>query len=351
MSTPLGSLLGEYAIPLRVWLAPRARSLAADTLIDTLGHLAEVHTDPIRGSASLKGPAVLVVAADDLAGSNRDILLSLAEKAQPGRVVLIGGTSDRDVLMDAINTWRAVRVVPATAPGAEIVDAVRAAGEALRKAVALLTAIDDLDIENTMLDSAINQMESGKDRSISAAQNRAMTTLSQGLADTIRRDQEVLRSLAEEDDSLAQALRGVQTVTDLLGQISVRSAERSAGGSCAPESVDAMVSAAVELASGGDGATVHLDAASGALSTANPYALIHLLTHVIRSSRSSGEVTVRCSASDASVHIDVIGQCPTISTAQGPVARSIAVLSEEGAQVGTGGADGLQITLPKSEAV
>ena len=347
MSTPLGSLLGEYAIPLRVWLAPRARTLAADTLIDTLGHLAEVHTDPIHGSASLKGPAVLVVAADDLAGSNRDVLLSLAEKAQPGRVVLIGGTSDRDVLMDAINTWRAVRVVPATAPGAEIVDAVRAAGEALRKAVALLTAIDDLDIENTMLDSAINQMESGKDRSISAAKNRAMTTLSQGLADTIRRDQEVLLSLAEEDDSLAQALRGVQTVTDLLGQISVR----SAGGSCTPESVDAMVSAAVELASGGDGAAVHLDAASGALSTANPYALIHLLTHVIRSSRSSGEVTVRCSARDASVHIDVIGQCPTISTAQGPVARSISVLSEEGAHVGTGGADGLQITLPKSEAV
>ena len=110
MSTPLSSLLGEYAVALKVWLAPAARRIAADILIDSLGQLADVHTDPLRDMPRLKGPAVLVVAADDLSGSHRDALQTLASQALPGRVVLIGGTSDRDVLMDAINTWRAIRV-------------------------------------------------------------------------------------------------------------------------------------------------------------------------------------------------------------------------------------------------
>jgi len=248
--------------------------------------------------------------------------------------------------MDAINTWRAVRVVPATAPGAEIVDAVRAAGEALRKAVALTTAIDDLDIENTMLDSAINQMEAGQRRSLSAAQDVAMSTISQGLAQTVKREQSTLQTLAEDNDSLAQALRGVQTVTDLLGRISTRSAERASAGGTSPESIDAMVSAAADLGGRGPGPEVSVDASSGALSTINPYALIHLLTHIIRSSRASGTVKIICSATENGSAIQLIGACPRLEAAEGPVARSIEVLKSEGAVINETGGDGLTLNLP-----
>ena len=350
MSTPLSSLLGEYAVALKVWLAPAARRIAADILIDSLGQLAEVHTDPLRDGQRLKGPAVLVVAADDLSGAHRDALQNLAQLALPGRVVLIGGTSDRDVLMDAINTWRAIRVVPSTAPGAEIVDAVRAAGEALRKAVALATAIDDLDIENTMLDSAINQMEAGQDRTLSAAKEVAMSTISQGLAQTVKREQSSLQSLATDNETLTQALRGVQTVTDLLGRISTRSAERASGAAVQAESMDAMVAAAADLAGRGPGAEIRVDASSGALSTANPYALIHLLTHMMRSCRASGPVEVVCRTTDSGAEIVINGPCPSLASAQGPVAHSVAVLQAEGTTFHGEAASPLTLSLPCVEA-
>ena len=70
------------------------------------------------GLDQLEGPAVLVITADDLRRPNRDALLSLAQLARPGRIVLIGGTSDRDILMEAINQWRAFRVVAEPAPKA-----------------------------------------------------------------------------------------------------------------------------------------------------------------------------------------------------------------------------------------
>jgi DNA-binding NarL/FixJ family response regulator len=349
MSTPLSNLLSEYAVPLRVWLGPAARRIAADTLIDTLGHLAEVHTDPIHEAARLEGPAVLVVAAEDLRSAHREALRDLAERASPGRVVLIGGTSDRDVLMDAINTWRAIRVVPATAPGAEIVDAVRSAGEALRTAVALSTAIDDLDIENTMLDSAISQMKEGHQRARHAAQNAAISTMSQGLAQTVQREKSAIENLAQDNASLGQALRGVRTITDLLGRISTRSQERSTATPATPESVDAMVAAAADLGGSGPGPTVAVDASSGALSTLNPYALIHLLTHIIRSSRASGEVQLSCTQDNGFARIMVTGAVPNISAAEGPVAQSAKVLREEGALFE--GADGsITLVLPSVQA-
>jgi DNA-binding NarL/FixJ family response regulator len=349
MSTPLSSLLSEYAVPLRVWLGPVARRIAADTLIDTLGHLAEVHTDPIHEAAQLVGPAVLVVAADDLSGTHREALRDLAERASPGRVVLIGGTSDRDVLMDAINTWRAIRVVPATAPGAEIVDAVRSAGDALRAAVALSTAIDDLDIENTMLDSAISQMKEGHQRARKAAKDAAISTMSQGLAQTMQREKSAIENLAQDHASLGQALRGVHTITDLLGRISTRSQERNAGMPTTPDSVDAMVAAAADLGGSGPGPAVSVDASSGAMSTLNPYALIHLLTHIIRSSRSSGEVQLSCTRDNDSVRIMVNGAVPDISTAEGPVAQSVRVLREEGALFEASGGS-ITLVLPSVQA-
>ncbi len=110
-----------------------------------------------------------------------------------------------------------------------------------------------------------------------------------------------------------------------------------------------MVAAAAELGGSGPGETVTLDAGCQALSTVDPYALIHLLTHMIRSSRASGEVTVRCCAEDKRVLIEVLGLCPTTRAAEGPVKRSVEVLCEEGVEVGAGGESGLTLYLPRAE--
>ena len=88
----------------------------------------------------------------------------IGPKAHPGRAVLVGGTSDRDILMDAINNWGVIRVVPTDADPQTIVDAIQAAGAYLNREVAMETAIDDLDIETTMLDSAIDQIHGNRDQ-------------------------------------------------------------------------------------------------------------------------------------------------------------------------------------------
>jgi hypothetical protein len=92
-----------------------------------------------------------------------------------------------------------------------------------------------------------------------------------------------------------------------------------------------------------------VDASSGALSTLNPYALIHLLTHIIRSSRSSGEVQLSCTRDNDSARIMVNGAVPDISTAEGPVAQSARVLREEGALFEASGGS-ITLVLPSVQA-
>jgi C4-dicarboxylate-specific signal transduction histidine kinase len=313
--TPLGRLLDEYAVPLKVWLAPGARVAAADILIDTLGTLAEVQTDPLSYASQLEGPAVMVLTADDLRRPNREALLDLATRARPGRVVLIGGTADRDILMEAINTWRAFRVISANAPKAELVDVVREAGEALRREVALGTAIDDLDLETTMLDSAIGQMRSGQARALRSERQSAVSSVAAGLAKTFAQEQAALEGLAEAADTtgigatLRDALDGVRSITQLFEQLHDHALGRQSGVPASPESVDDIVTLAAELAGLGPGTPVEVDAQSNAASTVDPYALTHLLVRLIRVARSAApenaRLSIRCTAMDQTIGITI----------------------------------------------
>ncbi len=306
----LRRVLDEYAVPLRVWLAPGARVLAADVLIDTLGARADVQTDPLSCAHQLQGPAVLVLSANDLRKPDRQPLIELADKARPGRVVLVGGTSDRDMLMEAINTWRAFRVVESTAPKAELVDAVRDAGEALRKEVALGTAIDDLDIENTMLDSAIGQMRDGQDRALRSERQSAVSAMAAGLARTFAAEQAALEGLHDQGINVVQdALDGVRSLTHLLEQLHDHAIDRQAGMPSTPEPVDEVVQLAAGLAGLGPGAPVDVATSSSAQATIDPYALTHLLIRLMRSARTAAPdnatVTVSSTMDDGQVIITV----------------------------------------------
>ena len=240
MST-LHELLASYAVPLQIWLTPEARKRAADPLMTAFEGTALVHTSPLTVMAELNGPAVVVIAANELQGRRVDDLRGLIRRAHPGRAVMLGGTSDRDTLMTAINDWGVIRVVGADDAPEAIIGAVRAAGQNLKREVALESAIDDLDIETTMLASAIDHLGSGRAAALERTEGHASNTLSDGLTRALHREAEVVRELAQTDDALAVAVEAIDALTVMVEQAGVRAVERAAELPHASEDLDAII--------------------------------------------------------------------------------------------------------------
>jgi hypothetical protein len=116
-------------IPFRVWLGAVARAECEAPLRARLpsAELRVVPTDTVE----LAGPAILVLDAADLVCPDREPLLELARRALPGRPIVIGGASSKDILLDAINTWQAVQLVTSRAVAVTLADAISEAHRSL----------------------------------------------------------------------------------------------------------------------------------------------------------------------------------------------------------------------------
>ena len=238
----LHKVLREYSVPLQIWLGPDARAKIADAIVPSFGTTAKIETQPMPQIDALQGPAVLVISAKEISGSDRDGLRRLAEKAHPGRAVLVGGTSDRDTLMDAINNWGVIRVLPFDADADAIVEAIRAAGTYLNREVAMETAIDDLDIETTMIDSAIDQLHGNRDQVRHMDQTNMTTTFAAGMMAMAAREQEWLEALVETHQGpISSASQGLKTLTTVLEMAHDFAIEKSAGIPVTPYSLDPFV--------------------------------------------------------------------------------------------------------------
>ena len=129
-----------------------------------------------------------------------------------------------------------------------VVDAVLAASAYLKREVALETAIDDLDIENSLLDSAIDQHQATEVR-IPHDRDATLITLSKGLANTLGQDKAALQALADtrSDGLLERALGGIDALTTVMEQVHDRCSGRSAGLPRPGVAVDPLVEAAAQL--------------------------------------------------------------------------------------------------------
>ena len=278
----LSQVLSAYAVPLQVWLTPEARKVAADTLLDNIGERADVYTNPLSTLDELSGPAVLIITSGELNAANNDALKLLAKTAHPGRAILLGGTSDRDTLMTAINQWGVIRVLPAAPESQALINAVNDAESYLKREVALATAIDDLDIENTMLESAIDHLEGGIQRTKDKTRQSATTTFAAGLSALLLREQEQLSAAgATLDDDLSRplqgAIRGLELLAEILDKTHDRSVEQSAELIPNHESLDDLIGFVKELIAlqGTHRPGGHLG--SGAMIQVEPLALAHVL--------------------------------------------------------------------------
>lgn len=273
----LNQLLSSFAVPLQVWLSPEARAQAAAPLIDGIGGRAQIHTQPLSSLDTLRGPAVLVLTAREITNSGADQLRLLAERAHPGRAVLIGGTEDRDTLMTGINEWGVIRVIPSTPTTEQILSAVADAESNLKREVALETAIDDLDIENTMLASAIDQLEGGLAKDHQKTTSGAITTFASGLATILEREAERLKASSAEDPRIHDACEGLKLLAGLVDKAHDRAVEMRAGLPVTPESLDNLIDAVKTLVvlQGGEKMTGHIG--SGVEVSIEPLALVHHL--------------------------------------------------------------------------
>lgn len=273
----LNQLLSSFAVPLQVWLSPEARSQVASPLIDGIGGRAQIHTQPLSSLDTLKGPAVLVLTSKEITGGNTEQLRQLADRAHPGRTVLIGGTEDRDILMSGINEWGVIRVIPTAPTADQILSAIADAESNLKREVALETAIDDLDIENTMLASAIDQLEGGLAKAHEKTTSGAITTLASGLATILEREAERLKSTPEEDARIQGACEGLTLLAGLVDKAHDRAIESRAGLGVSAEPLDALIDAVKTLVMLQGGERMSGNIGSGVEVSTEPLALVHYL--------------------------------------------------------------------------
>jgi DNA-binding NarL/FixJ family response regulator len=354
----LHQVLSEYSVPLQVWLAPEARNKVADILVSTLGHTAKIHTDPIPQLDALRGPAVLVLAASELNGPNHESLRELAARAHPGRSVLIGGTSDRDTLMDAINNWGVVRVIRTDASDDDVIAAIRAASAYLNREVAMETAIEDLDIETTMISSAIDQIEGSRERIREVALTSTATTFASGLMQILSSEQKQIAPLAEQIPAhqrhLAQhALMGMDALMHILERTLDYAIEKSAG-IAQGEPLDDVLSHVRTLC--GPNLGGHLG--SGARIPVDPFALFHFLLSACRTTELGqlSAIDSHRSGSRAMVTLHFDGPLPEAFETQltGPAAVSQSEVEAAGGQINAAsspeGISQILLSLPATEA-
>jgi hypothetical protein len=163
-----------------VWVAPAAWSALTHARAQ---HMAQAGLDVVAapGLDEAIGPAVLLLAPADLQGTRRAAHLALARAALPGNPVLLGGTDERDTLLDAVNNWKVWRVVPREAPPEELSDALLSASELLGTRRALHQGVETLYIETRRIQDAIARLSQARDRLVEGERQAAGARVSGGL--------------------------------------------------------------------------------------------------------------------------------------------------------------------------
>jgi signal transduction histidine kinase len=315
-----------YPMPLRACLAPEA----ARVLAPLLGR------EPLRGmdivvfdastppALDPAGPAVLVLAPGDLAGPHREALLAAAQAALPGRPLLVGGTRDRQVLLDAINVWRIARTVPDEDGAAAFFDALDKVFELLRLECGLERAAEQLEHEAKQLEAAVRTLEGTRAKVRHAERlatlGRVTSSLIPVMAGHVAAFQEFAAVATAGGtgrdprlgDLVGYALAGIRSLESMLEEIRAFSADRSSELQLETHDLDTLVKFAVAFGRYDPLAgsrVVKVDASSGARvrADANRFyqVILNLLRNAFQATRPGARILV-ATAVEASFAVAVV---------------------------------------------
>jgi signal transduction histidine kinase len=154
------------APPLRLWISHWARPIS-ESLLPRLARL-NPEVTLLDAGAEPEGPAIPLLDAADLSGTDGEALFRAVQRALPGRPIIVGGSRDRGTLLDAINRWRAFRLVPQGSPVQAIVVAICQAHEALRLETAIGSSVDELEVECNVLEVALEELRATQEKLLHA---------------------------------------------------------------------------------------------------------------------------------------------------------------------------------------
>ena len=186
------AFMAEHNPPLRVWVAPGAGALLPRSAEVLPEHAELVH---LPTASPIEGPAILLATAADIMGPQREALLAYGERARPGRPVICGGTADRELLMDAINSWHVFHMLPSHPSHPELADAVLRAHQACALEHAATLCADQLRARCDDLQQVMSDLVSTRELLLEAERFTAVSGFSRALAVRLRQHLERLRAL------------------------------------------------------------------------------------------------------------------------------------------------------------
>jgi two-component system NtrC family sensor kinase len=318
---PIREFVTSQRAPLRIWLGAAAAEQSGAALKSSLGGEGEILQVPSAGTEPT-GPAILVLTPNDLAGADREPLLKLALRAQPGRPVVVGGAHSKDTLLDAINVWQVFRLVHDATPADAIVDAVRAAHRALTLELSVELCARILRQECQRLAGALDELHATQQQLLHAERlttvgrivGALLTQAKDQLAavEQCRRVLEGVRSPGPLKKHIGCAIEGIKSFDTLLKDMLALAENRSEHARLLPEELDALVESSARLFSHdplGRSRVIRTACQSAATVGVDRHRMCHVLINLLRNAaQASGEgdpIEVRTSRDGNSVLIEV----------------------------------------------
>jgi signal transduction histidine kinase len=272
----------------------------------------------------LSGPAILVLCPGDLRGPLRGPLLDLMHAARPGRPVLIGGTGDREILLDAINVWRVSGIVPDGPRSDLLLDGIRKAQAALELECNVEHAAAELRAETQSLEQALWVLRETQERTRRAERLATLGRITSSLIPVISAHLDALQDFnsllvpgdnepdRQLDELLNYAFTGIRSLHAMLDEIRSYAEARPETYRLEPQDADALVEFVVAFCrfdplSGGRRLTAELE--SHAKVRADSFriyqSLINLLRNAFQATPPGGFVVARTSVEGDDVIFDV----------------------------------------------
>lgn len=298
--------MSNEPVPFHLWLGPVARAHCEHLLREQLVG-AEI-TPLLADTRDLSGPATMILHADDLCGPERVRLKELADKALPGRPIVLGNGAGKETLLDSINTWRVVQFIASDTLTLTLADAARQAFRSLCIELDVLHKIEQLSEECHHLNCVTEELRLTQQRLIHterlATVGRIVGTVLQRMREQfdyledLRRTQSDIPESGQLAEIFEAAVAGVDSFGALLEDMLALTENREAPNDQQSINLDILAERAWRLFRHDTLArrrNLEFECRSGVCVCVDPCRMIHVMLNILRNAAQATESNERIS--------------------------------------------------------